>query len=99
MRIERYVFQVLLIQDATNGGASAAMCVNTGSWNDPPEYGGLAHFLEHMVFQGSQKYPNPRHFGDLVARFGGSSNAYTSAVKTNFYLSVANSGFLDVLDV
>ena len=34
--------------------AAAAMCVQVGSFSDPPEAEGLAHFLEHMVFMGSE---------------------------------------------
>jgi nardilysin len=34
------------------------MSVNTGSKNDPIDLPGLAHFLEHMVFMGSSKYPS-----------------------------------------
>jgi secreted Zn-dependent insulinase-like peptidase len=31
--------------------------VKVGSFSDPPEIPGMAHFLEHMVFMGSEKYP------------------------------------------
>lgn len=37
--------------------AACALCVDVGSFSDPPEIPGLAHFLEHMVFMGSEKYP------------------------------------------
>lgn len=33
------------------------MTVGVGSFSDPPEIQGLAHFLEHMIFMGSEKYP------------------------------------------
>jgi len=35
------------------------MNVNTGTFNDPKETEGIAHFLEHMLFMGSKKYPGP----------------------------------------
>ena len=41
--------QVLLVHDAETDKASAAMDVGVGSWSDPNELPGLAHFLEHMV--------------------------------------------------
>ena len=43
-----------------NKGESIAYCalaVNAGAFNDPPHRNGLAHFLEHMIFTGSEKYP------------------------------------------
>ena len=42
-------------QGEDDGKAAAAMCVDTGSFCDPTEAEGLAHFLEHMVFMGSAK--------------------------------------------
>lgn len=38
--------------------AAAAMCVGFGSFSDPPEAQGLAHFLEHMLFMGSTEFPD-----------------------------------------
>ena len=37
--------------------AAAAMVVGVGTFFDPPECQGLAHFLEHLLFMGSKKYP------------------------------------------
>jgi len=37
--------------------AACGLCVGVGSFSDPPEVQGMAHFLEHMVFMGSEKYP------------------------------------------
>jgi secreted Zn-dependent insulinase-like peptidase len=42
-----------------------------------------------MLFQGNGKYPAMGQFGEVVSKYGGSTNAYTSSVKTNYYFSVA----------
>lgn len=42
--------------------AAAALSVNVGSFEDPFEIPGLMHFLEHMVFMGSEKYPKENAF-------------------------------------
>ena len=44
-------------EELINCKAAAGMCVQVGSFSDPMEAQGLAHFLEHMVFMGSEKYP------------------------------------------
>lgn len=36
--------------------AACGLTVGVGSFSDPPEIPGLAHFLEHMIFMGSEKY-------------------------------------------
>lgn len=42
------------------------MKVQTGWKDDPKEFQGLAHFLEHMLFIGSHKYPMSNHYTDLI---------------------------------
>ncbi|PRQ34773.1 putative nardilysin [Rosa chinensis] len=44
--------------DSQTKKAAAAMCVGIGSFSDPPEAPGLAHFLEHMLFMGSTEFPD-----------------------------------------
>jgi len=46
--------------------AAAALCVNIGSFSDPSDLPGLAHFLEHMVFMGSSKYPEENAFDEFL---------------------------------
>lgn len=49
-----YILSVLLRMFLTQ--AACGLSVGVGSFSDPPEIPGLAHFLEHMVFMGSEKY-------------------------------------------
>jgi len=58
--------------------AAAAMVVGVGSWADPPETQGCAHFLEHLLFLGSEKYPDENAYDAFLSKHGGSSNAKTS---------------------
>lgn len=46
--------------------AAASLSVNVGSFSDPPDLPGLAHFLEHMVFMGSSKYPEENAFDEYL---------------------------------
>jgi insulysin len=47
--------EVLLVHDADTDKASAAMDVNVGNFNDPPELPGMCHIVEHMLFMGTKK--------------------------------------------
>lgn len=46
--------KVLIIHDKKEQRAQAALNVLAGSWDEPTDFPGLAHFLEHMLFQGSE---------------------------------------------
>ena len=49
---------------------------------------GLAHFLEHVAFQGSQHYPDEDGFGRFVKENGGRRNAATSNMATTYYFKL-----------
>ena len=97
--------QVLLIEDNNrqkSDGQPMAYCslaVNAGSFNDPPDRQGLAHFCEHMVFTGSHKYPDVNAYNDHVAENGGYCNAYTEYEWTNYYFEVSYLGLEKTLDM
>lgn len=65
--------------------SAAGLCVGMGSFSDPSDLPGLAHFLEHMVFMGSEKYPDENSFDSFVQRSGGHDNASTDCETTVFY--------------
>ncbi|CAI5492294.1 unnamed protein product [Closterium sp. Naga37s-1] len=74
--------------------AAAAMDVRVGSLSDPDDAPGLAHFLEHMLFYASEKYPIEDSYSDFLNKHSGRSNAYTAAENTNYQFDVA-AEFLD----
>lgn len=90
--------EALLISDPQADQSAAAVCVGAGSWNDPLEYPGMAHFCEHMLFMGTQKYPNENAFFSNISNYAGSTNAYTAANQTVYMFSAQASGFLTLLD-
>ena len=55
---------------------------------------GMAHFCEHMLFLGTEKYPEEGEYAQFLSSNGGVHNAYTEAENTNYYFSV-NSGKLE----
>ncbi|KAJ4719217.1 Insulin-degrading enzyme [Melia azedarach] len=68
--------------------AAAAMCVGMGSFSDPVEAQGLAHFLEHMLFMGSSEFPDENEYDSYLSKHGGSSNAYTETEHTCYHFEV-----------
>ncbi|XP_004294732.1 PREDICTED: nardilysin isoform X1 [Fragaria vesca subsp. vesca] len=74
--------------DSQTKKAAAAMCVGIGSFSDPPEAQGLAHFLEHMLFMGSKEFPDENEYDSYLSKHGGSSNAYTEAEHTCYHFEV-----------
>ncbi len=66
---------------------AAGLFVNTGSRDETPAINGVSHFLEHMMFKGSDKYTWEdvnRIFDEIGARY----NAYTSQENTAYYANV-----------
>ncbi|XP_041861984.1 nardilysin b [Melanotaenia boesemani] len=78
--------------------AAAALCISVGSFSDPDELPGLAHFLEHMVFMGSEKYPAENGFDAFLKKHGGSDNASTDCERTIFQFDVQRKYFREALD-
>ncbi|XP_010863695.2 nardilysin isoform X1 [Esox lucius] len=78
--------------------SAAALCVGVGSFSDPSDLPGLAHFLEHMVFMGSEKYPSENGFDAFLKKHGGSDNASTDCERTIFQFDVQRKKFREALD-
>uniref|UniRef100_A0A8B9THV4 Nardilysin n=1 Tax=Anas platyrhynchos TaxID=8839 RepID=A0A8B9THV4_ANAPL len=82
----------------TEKQSAAALCVAVGSFSDPEDLPGLAHFLEHMVFMGSLKYPDENGFDAFLKKHGGSDNASTDCERTVFQFDVQRKYFKEALD-
>lgn len=91
--------KVLLVSDKRAQISAVSIDVGVGSFNEPSNFPGLAHFLEHMLFMGSSKYPNTNEFNDFINKNGGSFNAYTSSENTNYHYSISSEGLEESLDI
>jgi len=69
--------EVLLVSDPTSEKAGGALQVAVGQFSDPDHALGLAHFLEHMLFLGTKKYPEENSYSSFIKSNGGFDNAYT----------------------
>ena len=88
---------VLLISDASAERAGATLDLDVGSGSDPWEAQGLAHYLEHMLFLGTQNYPEIDGFQNFIAQSGGSYNASTGFEHTNYFFEIAPEHFAAAL--
>ena len=68
----------LIVSDNQIKTAGATLRVNAGSLEEPENMNGLAHFLEHMLFYGSKKYPEENYLDKYLSKRSGFSNAFTS---------------------
>ncbi|WP_199608832.1 insulinase family protein [Flocculibacter collagenilyticus] len=90
--------KVTIVQDVTAKKSAAALTVNVGHFDDPIDRQGMAHFLEHMLFLGTEKYPDPNEFPHFVSQHGGSHNAWTGTEHTSYFFDVNNHHFDGALD-
>lgn len=80
--------KVLVISDPTADKAAASMNIAAGSYHEPDAWPGLAHFLEHLLFLGTESFPEPDAYQNFISQHGGSHNAFTSARDTNYFFDI-----------
>ncbi|MFM7785596.1 MAG: insulinase family protein, partial [Gammaproteobacteria bacterium] len=80
--------RVLLVSDPATDKAAASLRVEAGSGDDPEDRQGLAHFLEHMLFLGTKRYPDPSEYQAFINAHGGSNNAYTAIDHTLYFFDI-----------
>lgn len=90
--------EALLISDPNTPQSGGVLSVEVGSWSDPDEYPGLAHFLEHMLFLGTKKYPAEGGYQAYISEHGGSTNAFTMNDSTSFLFTVNNDSLEGAID-
>lgn len=79
--------------------AAAAMVVNVGSFSDPLCCQGTAHYLEHMLFMGTEKYPKENEYDAFLSKNGGSDNAFTELEYTLYHFDVAQEKLWEAMDM
>lgn len=90
--------QVMLVSDPAADKSAASLDVAVGHGNDPADRQGLAHFLEHMLFLGTEKYPEAGEYQAFIKDHGGSHNAWTTYDHTNYFFSVRPEFLEEALD-
>lgn len=87
---------MLLVSNVNSQISGAALDIKVGSFYDPVHLQGLCHLCEHVLFTGSEQYPNDS-YSSFLAQRGGSSNAFTSSEHTNFHFDIPSKHFSEAL--
>lgn len=80
--------QVMVIPDHRTPVVTHMVWYKVGSADEQPGKSGIAHFLEHLMFKGTEAHPQGQ-FSAEVARLGGQENAFTSQDYTAYFQRVA----------
>ena len=90
--------RLLYVVDEDASKSACSLVVNTGSFDDPRDRPGFAHFIEHLLFNGNEKFPEPNAINDYVAKHGGHCNAWTATEHSNFFFDINHNAFGVALD-
>jgi predicted Zn-dependent peptidase len=90
---------VITLNIPNSASVTALLLVKVGSRYEENKVAGISHFVEHMVFKGTKKYPTALDLTSTVDAIGAESNAFTSKEYTGFYVKAASSHLDLALDV
>jgi len=90
--------QVLLLYQKYATSVMGSLAVGVGFFNDPIDIPGMAHFLEHALFLGNQKYPEPNGFETFISQNGGTRSAYTYPKYTHYDFTVSPNAINETLE-
>ncbi len=72
---------------------------DAGARTERPDENGMAHFLEHLVFKGGEKFATYRDVGQTAERLGAQLNAYTSHDLVAFHITARAQASMDAIDL
>ncbi|MFC3746345.1 M16 family metallopeptidase [Paenibacillus sp. GCM10012306] len=82
----------------TGRSVSFGIWVKTGSRNEKPENNGISHFVEHMLFKGTDRY-SAKEIAEQFDAIGGNVNAFTSKEYTCYYAKVLDEHLPIAVDI
>lgn len=91
--------RVIFIDTKTFPTLTTLLLIGAGSRYENEKNNGIAHFLEHMFYKGSKKYPNPKIISQIIEGMGGHWNAFTSKDYTGYYIKASTDHFPTIIDI
>lgn len=100
LRVERMDngLTVCLLENRQAPLVTSALFYRAGTRDESPGHGGVAHFLEHMMFKGSARF-GPGEIDRRTQALGGSNNAFTSHDVTAYYFNFASDRWTEALTI
>ncbi|AHG39167.1 peptidase M16 [Pseudomonas syringae CC1557] len=89
---------VIVCHDSRLKRSAASLRVAAGSHDVPQAWPGLAHFLEHLFFLGTERFPAKENLMTFVQRHGGQVNASTRERTTDFFFELPQAAFAQGLE-
>lgn len=89
---------VCLVENRQAPIVTSALFYRAGTREEPAGHGGVAHFLEHMMFKGSARY-GPGEIDRRTQALGGVNNAFTSHDATGYYFNFAADRWTEALAI
>lgn len=81
---------VLAVRDLKASKSALSICIAAGHFEDDDDCQGMSHLLEHMLFLGSENYPQANSINDFFTQTGGSINAWTGTEYANFHFETGS---------
>jgi predicted Zn-dependent peptidase len=91
--------RVIMNKNNNQPTATIAVIVNIGSNWETNQLNGISHFVEHLFFKGSTKYPNQRELSLELEKYGAISNAFTTREITCYHIKVNSDHLHPIIDI
>jgi len=78
---------------------SIGFFLGVGSRYEPDELGGVSHFIEHLLFKGTERRPSSKDISLAIEGLGGTFNASTDQEMTTYWAKIPDRHFSIALDV
>lgn len=90
--------RIITVPQDTSKTVTVLALIGTGSKYEKKETSGISHFLEHLLFKGTKKFPTEMDVFGVMDAIGGSFNAFTGPDYTGYYAKVQTEKFETALD-
>lgn len=81
----------LFLTPLKRNATAIQLSFDVGSFLEDKKQAGISHFIEHLIFDGSKRYPTAQKIAQIIEKFGGKINGFTSVNETTFWIYVPKS--------
>ncbi|MBI4452581.1 insulinase family protein [Candidatus Woesearchaeota archaeon] len=89
----------LIFERNSSKSVAVEVMFKFGSNFESKNLAGAAHFLEHMLFEGTKNRKDSREIANEIEKYGGEFNAYTTGDRTTFFIKIINKRLDVALDI